>query len=256
MENKPIRTIPAGKMQLQVYETRAQMGKAAADHAEGLLREALQKQEEVSVLFACAVSQLEFFPALFARKDIAWNRVVGFVMDEYMGLAEGSPYLLSNFAGEHIFSQVPFKAGYVMNGASPDAQAECRRYAGLLAEHPLDIVFLGIGENGHLAYNDPAVADFDDPALVKLVEIDETSRMQAIHDGAFPTLEVVPHQALTVTIPAMTNAPYKMVVVPGPQKAHALRDTVNSPISTRCPATILRNYACTLFTDEDGAGLL
>ena len=177
-------------------------------------------------------------------------------MDEYLGLSPGSEYLLSNFAQRYIFSQKDFKGVFPMNGANTDFKAECDRYTRLLQKHPLDIVCLGIGENGHLAYNDPHIADFNDPFMVKIVEIDEKSRWQAVHDGVFPTLSDVPKAAMTVTLPVMMNARFKSVVAPGPLKANAIRDVVYNTISTDCPASILRKYECTLFTDEDGAGLI
>jgi glucosamine-6-phosphate deaminase len=139
-----------------------------------------------------------------------------------------------------------------MDGRNPDYEAECERYATLLKQHPLDISCLGIGENGHLAYNEPGTADFNDPKLVKVIEMVEASRIQAIHDGTFPKMEDVPQKALTITVPPMINAGYIFAVAPGPNKTEAINKTVNDEISTACPSTILRNFDCILYTDTDG----
>ena len=255
LEEGLVKTVKAGAAIVAVYESRKAMGRAAAADAAAALRKILSEKEEVNVIFPCAVSQLEMFDELFVAEGIAWDRVNAFVMDEYLGLPENHPSLLSFFAEKHIFSRVKFKSCNAMNGANPDFEAECARYAALLAEKPLDFSCMGIGENGHLAYNDPHVADFNDKKLVKTVEIDATSRMQSIHDGTFKTLEEVPAVAMTVTIPPML-APRMIATVPGPQKANALRDTVNAEISTACPATILRNHAMVIYTDVDGAKYL
>ena len=247
-----VRTIPAGAAKVAVYESRKAMGRAAAMDAADALRKILSEKEEANVVFPCAVSQLEMFDELFAAEGIAWDRVNAFVMDEYLGLPENHPSLLSFFAEKHIFSRVKFKSANAMNGANPDFNAECERYAALLADKPIDFTCMGIGENGHLAYNEPEVADFNDKKLVKTVKIAEASRTQSIRDGTFKTMEEVPAVAMTITIPPML-APRMIATVPGPQKANALRDTVNAEISTACPATILRKYEMVIYTDVDGA---
>jgi len=247
-----VRNVDAGKMTVAIYDSRVAMGNAAALEGAAKLREFLKDKEEVNVLFACAVSQLEFFDALFVQPDIAWERVNGFVMDEYMGVDAGHPGLLANFAKANIFGRAPFKNGFVMNGANPDFEGECERYAELLRKHPLDITFLGVGENGHLAYNEPGIADFNDPKLVKIVEMDEKSRVQAIHDGTFSDVSEVPKNAMTITVPPMIQAAYVSVVVPGPHKTEAIYKTVNDPINIDCPSTVLREVECVLYTETEG----
>lgn len=258
MDNRiqPIRQLQYGKMTVKVYENRDLMGRAATEVCAEVARRLLKEREEVNILFPCAFSHADFFKYFFDQPGIDWSRMNAFVMDEYLGLKKGSPYILSNFAKEHIFSRVPFKAVYSMDATNPDFDGECDRYASILKTHPLDMACLGIGETGHLAYNDPAVADFEDKKLVKHVEIDERSRYQAVHDGAFPSLDVVPHDAMTVTMPVMMRATYKQVIVPTSFKKEAVYRTTHDEISTACPATILRNYDCVLYTDMAGAELL
>ncbi|MGN0763301.1 MAG: 6-phosphogluconolactonase [Aristaeellaceae bacterium] len=256
MITEPERVLHFGRMTVKVFRNRDEMGAAAAQRCAEELRRLLQEQDEVNMLFPCAASHMDFFHCFFRQEGIAWERVNAFVMDEYLGLEPGSPYVLANFAQEHIFSQAPFKATYAMDGTSRDNQAECDRYAAIISSHPFDMACLGIGETGHLAYNDPQVADFADPEMVKYVEIDERSRAQAVHDGAFPTLASVPRYAMTVTMPVMTRTPYKQVVVPTAFKKQAIYQTCHGPITTACPASILRNEDCILYTDRDGAELL
>lgn len=253
---QPVKTLKSGKMTVLVYADRDRMGKAVAEICAQEAIAQLARKEEVNILFPCAFSHSDFFKYFFSQPGVDWSRMNAFVMDEYLGLPEGSPYLLSNFAQEHIFSKAPFKACYAMNGAAKDYDAECARYARLLTEHPLDMACLGIGETGHLAYNEPAVADFNDPLMVKHVKVDEQSLIQAVHDGAFPDLDSVPHHAMTVTIPVMTRAPYKQAICPTIHKADAVYRTVYGEISTDCPASILRNYDCVLYIDEPAAAKL
>lgn len=251
-----VRELTSGKMTVAVYTTRDDMGKAVAADCAAAARKLLAEKDEVNILFPCAFSHIDFFKYFFVQEGIDWSRMNAFVMDEYLGLPEGSPYLLSNFAQEHIFSKVPFKNCFAMNGAAKDFQAECDRYADLLREHPLDMACLGIGETGHLAYNEPHVADFNDPVLVKHIQLDEQSVEQAIHDGAFPTPDSVPRHAMTVTIPVMTAPVYKQAVAPTAFKKDSIFKTVRGEVTTQCPASILQNYACILYTDVEGASLL
>ena len=250
-----VKTIQAGAAKVAVYESRKAMGKAAAADAAAALRKILSEKEEANVLFPCAVSQLEMFDALFAAEGVDWNRVNGFVMIEYLGLPKNHPALLSKFAEKYIFSRVSFKSGNTIDGTNPDFEAECVRYAALLADRPIDFSCIGIGENGHLAYNEPHAADFNDKKLVKIVEIDAASKKQVVRDGTFPTLKEVPALVMTVTIPPIL-APHMIAAVPGLQKANVLYDTVNAEISAECPATILRKYEMVIYTDLDGAKYL
>jgi len=251
-----IRSIKAGQLTVGIYQTRDDMGFAAASDVAEKLKEFLAKKPEVSMLFPCAMSQLDFFEHLFSKPGIEWERVNAFVMDEYMGLSPDSPQALSNFANEKIFGKVRFKNGFTFNAANPDFENEAERFSALLQKYPLDIACLGIGENGHLAYNEPHVADFFDPKLAKIVYIDEKSKAQAVHDGVFASIDDVPGAAITVTIPAMLRAEYLSAVVPTVYKQNAVKGTVHGEITTQCPASILRVKPSFLYVDSDAGALL
>jgi glucosamine-6-phosphate deaminase len=175
-------------------------------------------------------------------------------MDEYIGLAPDAPQLFSRFLSERLFDRVMPGQVHLIDGTAP-SDAECERYGRLIAEAPIDIVCLGIGENGHIAFNDPPVADFRDPQMIKVVELDEACRRQQVNDGCFARLDDVPTHALTLTIPTLLSGAHLYCVVPGPTKRAAVRRTLDGPIATECPATILRTHAdCTLFVDTDSYG--
>jgi glucosamine-6-phosphate deaminase len=221
------------------------------------MRQELAARDRIAVMFASAPSQNEFLATLVAETDIDWSRVVAFHMDEYIGLAPDAPQSFANFLRLRLFDRVNPGVVHYLDGAATDPLAEARRYAQLLAAHPLDIACVGIGENGHLAFNDPWVADFDDPVGVKIVEIDEISRHQQVHDGTFARFEDVPPVALTVTMPPIVGARLVSAVVPGPTKARAIRDTLRGPIATSCPASILRRHPnARLAIDRDSAALI
>jgi len=248
---KPIKSLTADSLQVEVYATRAEMGKAAADRAAVLLRRLLAEKDEVNMIFAAAPSQNEVLAELAASEGIDWSRVNAFHMDEYIGLPADAPQGFGNFLTEHIFSKVPFKRVFLIDGTN-DPEKECVRYAALLKAYPVDIVCLGIGENGHVAFNDPGVAKFDDPELVKIAALDEVCRTQQVHDGCFASLDLVPTHALTLTVPALMNATHLVCTVPAATKAHAVTLTVHGEITELVPATAMRNHIdAMLFCDAD-----
>ncbi|WP_332369197.1 6-phosphogluconolactonase [Spirosoma telluris] len=190
------------------------------------------------------------------QPGIAWERVNAFHMDEYIGLSDDAPQRFGNFLKTRLFDKVPLNAIYYINGNN-DPGLECKRYEALLHEHPTDIVCMGIGENCHIAFNDPHVAHFNDPVFVKKVGLDITSRWQQVHDGCFATLEQVPEYALTLTIPALIKAPVIFCMVPAAHKAEAIQHTVTDAISEEYPSTMLRQHDnATLFIDQDSGALL
>ncbi len=237
---------------------RATMGRAAATHARGLLEKILAAQPRARVIFACAPSQDEFLENFVAQaRNLDWSRVTVFHMDEYVGLAATHPASFRNYLRAHLLQHLTPGEFHSIGGDAADAAAECRRYAALLDAAPIDLICLGIGENGHIAFNDPPVANFDDPVSAKIVELDHTCRQQQVNDGCYPTLAAVPTHAISLTIPVFRRAKNLSVVVPGPRKAAAARATLRDPIATACPATILRQHpAATLFLDRDSAALL
>ena len=238
----------ADQLEVRVYPDRTEMGRQAAAWAADGLRELLHGREVIHVVFAAAPSQDEFLEAL-CREDLPWERIEAWHMDEYVGLAANAPQRFSAYLDSHIFGRVPFRAVHYLT--DPEA------YARALQACPPDAVCMGIGENGHIAFNDPHVARFDDPETVKIVDLDEVCRTQQVHDGCFPALDSVPRQAATVTIPALLQARLISCVVPGPRKAEAVRRTVRGPGETACPASILRRHPrAVLFCDKDSASLL
>jgi glucosamine-6-phosphate deaminase len=249
---EPITTGQVDRLEVRVYADRASMGRAAAADVAAAMRAALAEHERVRIAFAAAPSQEEFLSALVAEPGIEWSRVTAFQLDDYVGLPAEAPERFGHFLRTRLFDRV--RPGEVHPiGAAMDAAAaaeECRRYAALLAAGPLDVVCLGIGENGHLAFNDPPVADFQDPERVKLVELDHLCRRQQVNDGCFPSLAVVPTHAITLTVPTLLGGARLSAVVPGPAKREAVRRTLAGPIETACPASILRTHpACTLYLD-------
>ena len=252
-----IRTLKKDELTVRVFDTRENMGVVAAAEAAEWIKEALAKKEEINIIFAAAPSQNDFLAALI-KEDIEWGRINAFHMDEYIGLTEDAPQGFANFLRRAIFDLVPFKAVYCLNGQNPDPKAECKRYTDLLIKYPVDIIFMGIGENGHIAFNDPGVAKFDDPETVKIAKLDEVCRNQQVNDGCFASIDLVPTHAYTLTVPIMMSAPKMMLIVPTALKAKAIHDTVLGPVDEMVPASIVRTHkgGAVLYTDEAGASLI
>lgn len=250
----PVTQIWIDRLDVRVYPNRDEMGRSAAREAAQAIRGLLAEQEEINLIFAAAPSQSEFLRALCAEGNIDWGRVNAFHMDEYVGLAVGQEGSFTDFLNKRVFERLPFKAVFRLNGAAEDADRECGRYAQLLRDHPVDLVFMGVGENGHIAFNDPSVADFNDSVAVKVVELERVCRMQQVHDKCFPTLEDVPERAYTLTIPARLSANRIFCMVPGQTKAAAVERMLSGQIGENCPASILRRHASAiLYLDQDSA---
>lgn len=234
------------------FSTRDEMGRRAADDVLERIGQLEQEKEVVHVVFAAAPSQNEVLHYLGRKKD--WRRVYAYHMDEYIGLAEDHPQNFRHYLNKTIFDKLSFGKIFGIRGEAEDSEAECKRYADLLEGNRPDIVIMGIGENGHIAFNDPPVADFNDPELVKVVELDHKSRRQQVNDGCFPAIDDVPTHAITLTIPALMSASYRYCVVPGVRKAGAVRDTLGGEVGTHCPATVLRTQpGSTLYLDAEAA---
>lgn len=246
------------QLKVEIYDTRAEMGNAAGNRAAELIKKMLSEKSEVNVIFAAAPSQNETLSTLISCAEIDWNRVNAFHMDEYIGLDKDAPQGFGNFLKDRIFGKLPFKSVNYINGQAADMKAECERYTKLLKEHPVDIVLLGIGENGHIAFNDPHVADFNDPETVKAVRLDDICRQQQVNDGCFAKLDDVPQYALTLTIPTLVGAKHLVCTVPAATKAWAVERTVNGEINEQCPASIMRKHSdAVMYCDsESGKGLL
>ena len=252
-DEAPWETLSVDRLRVQVYPDRQAMGAAAARFLAAEMRRVLARRAALRIVFAAAPSQNEFLDALATSDGLDWSRVTAFQLDEYLGLEADAPQSFGRYLRDRLFDRVRPGTVHLIDGNS-GAAAEAERYAALLAAAPLDVVCLGIGENGHLAFNDPPLAGFADPALVKIVTLDRASRQQQVHDGCFPTLAAVPTEALTVTIPLIMSGKMLSCVVPGRTKAEAVHNTLHGDVSPACPASILRRHPnCTLYLDEDSA---
>ena len=250
-----LHTLQTDCLTTQVHDSREAMGAAAAACAAHAIRELLKTKEVVNVIFAAAPSQNEMLANLL-KEDVDFSRINAFHMDEYTGLPTGAPQSFSNYLTEHIFSKAPFRSVHLIPADQP-IDAVCALYTQLLQDNPPDVVCMGVGENGHIAFNDPPVADFNDPVLIKAVVLDEVCRMQQVHDRCFETLDDVPTHALTLTVPALMGAKYLVCTVPGATKAETVKNMLQGPVGTHCPATALRNHAnAAMFLDPESASLL
>lgn len=252
-----IKSFVKEKLKVNVYENRKQMGASAAADAGAKIKELLKSKEEINMIFAAAPSQNEFLESLINDKEIEWCRINAFHMDEYIGLAPDAPQGFGNFLREKIFGKLPFKSLNYLNGNAENREGECEWYSKLLKSNPADIVCMGIGENGHIAFNDPHIALFNDDALVKIVELDQKCRQQQVNDGCFDTIDKVPTHALTLTIPALMSGRFIFCMVPAKTKAQAVFHTVKGEITEKCPASILRTHEnAVLYTDKESAELI
>ena len=239
-----------------IFNTRAEMGVKAAEDAAKIINETIAKNGVANVVFAAAPSQNDMLENLL-KQDIDWTKVRGFHQDEYVGIDASEPAGFGNFLDRAIFKKVPFMELHYLLCSADEAEAKCAEYTELLKKYPIDLIFLGIGENGHLAFNDPAVADFNDPKMIKVVELDDVCRQQQVNDGCFPTIDDVPTHAISLTVPTLVSADYMFCVVPAATKADAVRETVYGPISEDCPATAMRNHAnAILYCDADSGKYL
>jgi glucosamine-6-phosphate deaminase len=247
-------------LEVLVYDNRAFAGRMAAQAVAASIAARQHAAGSARVVFAAAPSQDEFMAGLVADKTVDWTRVVAFHMDEYMGVHADHPASFRRYLQEHLFGLVGLKNNQLR--LIPGEQTlrplqTCLDYEDRLKTEPPDIVCAGIGENGHLAFNDPPVADFLDPVLVKVVRLDAACRAQQINDGSFAHQEDIPTHAYTMTIPALLAAPVVSVVVPGPRKANAVLTTLRGPINESCPATGLRRHpGAKLYLDRDAARLV
>ena len=236
---------------IATFETRDAMGRAAAADIAAALRDRLARQSHARMIFAAAPSQAEMLDALACERDIDWQRITAFHMDEYLGLPADAPQRFGTWLTRHLFSRTAFGTVHLI-GQEPDPEQEAARYAGLLGKAPIDIVCLGIGVNGHLAFNDPPVADLHDPKKVKVVELDAICRQQQVDDACFASLSDVPTHAITLTIPRLLDAGQLFCVVPGASKRAAVEQSLYGPIGAACPASALRTHPrCALYLDRD-----
>lgn len=253
----PVRTFSANALSVRVYANDGDLGRAAAELVRDGLSESIASRGSAAMILAAANSQVSTLGALVALGGVDWDRVTLFHMDEYLGISPDHPASFRRFLREKVEVRVKPAQFHYIDGDCEQPLLECRRYTDLLAAQEIDVCLLGIGENGHIAFNDPPVADFADPHRVKLVRLDEACRRQQVGEGHFPDMNAVPQYAFTLTIPALCAVKRMVCVVPERRKAAAVRDALQGPIQTGCPASILRRQGhCTLFLDSESSSLL
>jgi len=231
------------KLTVNLHADRVTLGRVAAAMAHAQVKACVASRGQARVILSSAPSQDDFYAALAdlaAAEPGVWHAVEAFHMDDYVGLAPEHPQSFSRYLQEHFFHRVQVAEFHPIRGDAPDPAAEAVRYAALLATAPIDLIGMGIGENGHIAFNDPPVADFADPMAVKVVEMDRVCRQQQVNDGCFPTIEAVPRQAITITLPVFARAGMLSCHVPTIRKAAAVQATLTGPVGAACPATLLR----------------
>jgi glucosamine-6-phosphate deaminase len=240
---------------ISIYRTDEAMGQKASLEAVQIIQQAIQEKGSASIIFATGNSQLTFLEALRKSGRIEWSKVTVFHMDEYVGLEPGHPASFPVFLQRHLFDHIPAPAAfYPVKSRAGYLEKDCADYTNLLRTHPVDLCAMGIGENGHLAFNDPPFAEFDDPVWVKVVRLDEVSRRQQVGEGHFGSLSEVPTHAITLTIPALLAAKHVLCIVPEARKAQAVFDTLRGPITESCPASVMRQTSHVhLYLDESAA---
>lgn len=256
MSVEPIRATKAEQMPVMIFESNDALGARAADDLAEILMQAVAKDGQASVILATGNSQLSFIKALRVKEGVPWDKIVVFHMDEYKGMSDQHPASFPKYIREKLTDIVHPRAFYPVLGKAPDPEAELQRYTDLLNQHPPVACVLGIGENGHLAFNDPP-ADFNTTELIHVVDLALRCRQQQVGEGHFATVDDVPEQAYSLTVPALLAPAHVLAVVPEARKAEAVRASLTGPVTPDCPASILRTQPhVTLYLDTDSAGLL
>jgi glucosamine-6-phosphate deaminase len=249
-----IEHLKVGSIRLHVHSNRAAAGAAAGRAAAAALSELAGRNDSVGVIFATGTSQIDTLEMLTATKDLPWNQVQGFHLDEYVGIDSNHPASFRRYLRQNLTQKVKMKEFVEVDGSARDSDEVCRDYAERLRSSNPQLCLLGIGENGHLAFNDPEVANFQDPLDVKVVHLDTVCREQQAAEGWFQNAQSVPERAITVTIPTIFRVPKLIVSVPGIRKAKIIKRALEEPISTKCPASILRTHPdVTIYLDRDSA---
>ncbi len=254
---QPIKQFKIDELTVQIFSDDQALGAAAAVHAASIIREAIRLRSRAGIVVGTGNSQVQVIESLTQDPDVRWSAIEVFHLDEYVGIGNRHPASFRQWLDNHLVDKVrPGKVHY-MAGDAPDLQVEMERYSKLLTEAPIDLSFVGFGENGHIAFNDPHVADFSDPLLVKIAELDEACRRQQVGEGHFPSIESVPLQALTLTCPALMIAKTWICCVPDMRKASAVKCALEGPVSTACPASLARVHPQSyLYLDRGSASLL
>jgi len=253
----PIRTFQADQLNVEVFAGNDELSANVAHRVRDLLAGVIARQGSAAAILATGNSQIRFLQQLVALGGVDWSRVTLFHMDEYLGLPGEHPASFRRYMRERVESLVRPKAFHYVLGDADLPLDECARYTALLQAQPIDLCCMGVGENGHIAFNDPPVARFDDPHWVKLVKLDDACKLQQVKEGHFSGLDTVPPYAFTLTVPALLAARTILCLAPERRKAVPVKNLLEGPVATSCPASILRRQAhATLLLDTDSASLL
>jgi glucosamine-6-phosphate deaminase len=252
-----LRSFQVDRAVVEVYPSKAEVGRAAALRASAILKAAIAQQDHARLIMATGNSQEDLVASLMEVRDLDWSRLELFHMDEYINLPETHRGCLKRWMNTHFVEVVhPGKVNY-LDGNAADLTSECHRYEQLVGAAPITLCTMGIGENGHIAFNDPHVADFQDPLAIKRVELDERCRRQQAGEGHFADFASVPAEALTLTCPRLMNSENLICCVPEMRKAEAVRNALEGPVSTRCPGSIVRTHPrAWIYLDAESASLL
>ena len=254
VEGTQVKRLQFGKLKVEIHPSSRAAGLEAARAAGKEIAKLAQSGDAVGVIFATGASQLAILDALTSLQNVPWNKVRGFHMDEYIGISTDHPASFRRYLREHLTAKVQMKEFFEIDGEASDREKACREYAEKINSADPQLCLHGVGENGHLAFNDPQVADFKDPLDVKVVQLDEVCRNQQVAEGWFTAIDQVPQYAITLTIPTLLRVPKLIVSVPGRRKAKIVRSTLHGPFSTECPATILRTHPnVTMYLDPESA---
>jgi len=254
---EPLAGFQQGNAWVVIFANQDDLGRAAATQAAGVISGAIRKQGRARIIVGTGNSQDRLIHWLTQQPDIDWKSVEVFHMDEYVGMPATHSASFARWLKTHLADLVPGGQFHYLAGDAADLDGEMNRYAAALASAPIDLCFIGFGENGHIAFNDPHEADFSDPKPIKRVRLDEKCRMQQVGEGHFPSLDAAPLEAITLTCPTLMSARDVIAVVPEQRKAQAVRDALQGPLSTKCPASlVLTHPSVTVYLDKDSASLL
>jgi glucosamine-6-phosphate deaminase len=257
MRPEPVKTLQYDLLPVNVYASSADLGLAAAWDARELLNRAIDERGTANLILATGNSQLDFLHSIRDLDGIDWSRIDVLHLDEYVGIAPDHPASFPNFLRHHLIDAVRPRNFFAISTQNADAETVCREYTALLEAHPADVVALGYGENGHIAFNDPPGVMFDDPQWVKIVKLAEASRQQQVGEGHFATLDDAPTHAITLTIPALLAGKALLCIVPEARKAEAVRACLQDPVGEDMPGSVLRLVShARLYLDRDSAALL
>jgi len=242
-------------MKIVICNTKQELGEKAGREGAELIRRALQERGSANLILATGASQFEMLAVLVAAPDLDWTKVTGFHLDEYIGLSETHPASFRRYLRERFVSRAPLRAFHYLNGEG-DARAECRRVGEIIRRHPIDVAFIGIGENGHIAFNDPP-ADFETEEPYLVVALDEACRRQQLGEGWFKTLEDVPRQAISMSVRQIMKSSAIICAVPDARKAKAVKLCLEGPVSPLAPSSILQQHQqAWIYLDRKSSALL